>query len=499
VQTSSRTIAEQIASYAETKPDQPAVTCAGETASWAELSAGAARMAAHFLEAGAAHGDYVTIALPNSVAFVEAAVAAWWIGATPVPISSKLPAAERTAIIALAQSAVLVTDIEDADGGGATVLTLADLRSASSRSRASQPAPAPNPLPSPNWKAVGSGGSTGRPKLIVGVQDAAAEAITPIAELLRVPVGSTLLVPGPLSHNAPFIATTFGLLRGNHVVLMPRFDASECLRLAELHRARWMYQVPTMMLRIWRLGEAERAGRDLSSIETVFHMAAPCPVWLKREWIDWLGAETLMELYAGTEMQGMTVVRGDDWLTHPGTVGQVHLGEMEVRDEDGKPLPPGEIGEIWMRRGADEPIPYRYLGASARSAGENWESLGDNGQFDADGYLFLADRSADMIVVGGSNVYPAEIEAALDEHPAVRSSCVIGLPNEDLGNVPHALVDLLGEASDDELLSWVRERVAPYKVPKSIERVDEPLRDDAGKVRRSQLRAARLAATSSGG
>jgi bile acid-coenzyme A ligase len=495
---SSRTIAEQIASYASLRGDAAAVTCADETVSWRELSAGAAQMAAHYLEAGATHGDYVTIALPNSVAFVEATLAAWWIGATPVPISSKLPAAERTAIIALAESAVLVTDLEDAPGGGAEVLTLAELRGDPSRSRAGQPAPAP--VPSPAWKAVGSGGSTGRPKLIVGVQDAAADAITPIAELLRVPVDSTLLVPGPLSHNAPFISTTFGLLRGNHVVLMPRFDASECLRLAELHRAQWMYQVPTMMLRIWRLPEAERAARDLSSVETVFHMAAPCPPWLKREWIDWLGAETLMELYAGTELQAMTIVRGDDWLAHPGTVGQVHLGEMEIRDEAGQPLPPGEIGEIWMRRGAEEPIPYRYLGATARSAGENWESLGDNGHFEADGYLFLADRSADMILVGGTNVYPAEIEAALDEHPAVRSSCVIGLPNEDLGNVPHALVDLLHEASDEELLSWVRERVAPYKVPKSIERVDQPLRDDAGKVRRSQLRAARLpTSTSSAG
>jgi bile acid-coenzyme A ligase len=172
---------------------------------------------------------------------------------------------------------------------------------------------------------------------------------------------------------------------------------------------------------------------------------------------------------------------------------------MEIRGPGGEPLRVGETGEIWMRRGPGQPAPYHYIGADARASDDGWESLGDNGRFDANGYLYLADRSTDMIVVGGSNVYPAEIESALDEHPAVRSSCVIGLPHEDLGNVPHAIVQLAGEVADDELLDWVRERVAPYKVPKSVERVTEPIRDDAGKVRRSQLRAERIAALAGAG
>jgi bile acid-coenzyme A ligase len=480
------TLAQQLEAHAQRVPDAPAITCAQETATWRELVDGAARMAAHFEAAGATAGSLVTIGLPNSVAFVQAAVGAWWIGATPAPISNRLPAGERRAIIELAAPAVAV-GVEAGDAAGRPVLSLEELG-------AEMPVSPATDRPPPCWKAITSGGSTGRPKLIVANQPGEVERVEPLAALLNVPTDITMVVPGPLSHNAPFAAMSVGLMLGNHVVLMPRFNASECLRLAEEHRAVWLYQVPTMMLRIWRLPEEERRGRDLSNLRVVFHMAAPCPPWLKREWIDWLGGDAILELYAGTELQAMTIVNGTEWVAHPGTVGRVMLGEMEIRDADGRPLPAGETGEIWMRRGPEEPSPYHYLGADARTATDNWESLGDNGHFDDDGYLYLADRSTDMIVVGGSNVYPAEIEAALDEHPAVRSSCVIGLPHEDLGSAPYALVELAEEASDEELIAWVRDRVAPYKVPKGVERVHEPLRDDAGKVRRSQLRAARLPA-----
>jgi bile acid-coenzyme A ligase len=222
-------------------------------------------------------------------------------------------------------------------------------------------------------------------------------------------------------------------------------------------------------------------------------MAAPCPQWLKQAWIDWLGPDTVLELYAGTELQALTVVSGSEWLAHPGTVGRPVIGEVEVRDPDGAVLASGEIGELWLRRGADQPPPYRYIGATARSAPAGWESLGDMGYVDDEGYVYLTDRQTDMILVGGENVYPAEIEAALDEHPAVLSCCVIGLPDADLGNAPHAIVELADPVSDDELIAHLRERLAPPKVPRTIERIDHSLRDDAGKVRRPALRAARLA------
>ena len=248
-----------------------------------------------------------------------------------------------------------------------------------------------------------------------------------------------------------------------------------------------------MMHRIWRLPEAVRLAVDVSALEVAFHMAAPCPPWLKQGWIDWLGPEKVLELNGGTELQAMTVITGTEWLAHRGSVGRPVLGEIEIRDLGSRPVPPGQEGEIWMRRGPGAPPPYRYIGATARSAADGWESLGDIGKVDADGYVYITDRLADMILVGGANVYPAEIEAALDEHPAVQSSCVIGWPDEDLGNVPYAIVELSEPVSDQDLMAYLGQRLAPYKLPRVIERATDPLRDDAGKVRRSALRAERIA------
>jgi bile acid-coenzyme A ligase len=169
------------------------------------------------------------------------------------------------------------------------------------------------------------------------------------------------------------------------------------------------------------------------------------------------------------------------------------LGEIEIRDLEGRPVPAGQEGEIWMRRGPDAEAPYQYIGATARSASGGWESLGDIGHVDADGYVYVTDRLTDMILVGGANVYPAEVEAALEEHPGVRSCCVIGLPDEDLGNIPYAIVELSGPVSDEDLMAHLRQRLAPHKLPRVIERATTPLRDDAGKVRRPALRAERIA------
>jgi bile acid-coenzyme A ligase len=343
---------------------------------------------------------------------------------------------------------------------------------------------------SPSIKALMSGGSTGRPKLIVATNPAEAEGQLRFAAFMRMRPEDTALITAPLHHNGPFMTSTGTLTTGGHVVLPGRFDAETTLRLIEQHRAGWAYLVPTMMSRIWKLPDEVRHRHDLSSLHTVMHMAAPCPMYLKQAWIDWLGPDRILELYAGTEAQAATLITGTEWLEHPGSVGRPTTGDMQVCDEDGNPLPPGEVGEIWLRSRIGPT--YRYIGATARSREDGWESLGDLGWMDADGYLYLSDRMTDMVLVGGSNVYPAEVEAALDEHPAVLSSCVIGLPDDDLGNRLHALIQLSTEVTDDELRSWCTQRLTKYKVPRSFERVTEPLRDDAAKVRRTALRQARL-------
>jgi bile acid-coenzyme A ligase len=201
-----------------------------------------------------------------------------------------------------------------------------------------------------------------------------------------------IIVTGPISHNAPFVSAAVGALLGNHVVVMPRFDPADTLYLIERWQATSIVLVPTMMLRIWRLPEALRTAADLSSLGAMLHTGAPCPTWLKRAWIDWLGPDRVLELYGGTELQAGTLINGAEWLAHPGSVGRVVFGEIEIRDLDNQMLPPGEAGEIWMRRG---PKP--------RSTAEGWESLGDIGYLDSEGYLYITDRLDDMMVVGGAN------------------------------------------------------------------------------------------------
>jgi bile acid-coenzyme A ligase len=350
--------------------------------------------------------------------------------------------------------------------------------------------PLPDAVSNP-WKAMTSGGSTGRPKLILagtpGLLDPEANP------LLMITRDGVHMMPGPLYHNGPFVWTTTALLGGNHVILGGKFDAEKTLQLIDRYHPDSMYIVPTMMARIWKLPTAVRERYDVSSLKVVWHLAAPCPPWLKEAWIEWLGPDAIYELYAGTEAQSATIITGREWLEHKGSVGKPLSGEMKAFDPMGNELPPGEVGEIYMRS-ANGAKTYEYVGAEARTLPGGWESLGDMGSVDADGYVYLTDRQTDMILVGGSNVYPAEVESALDEHPRVRSCAVVGLPDDDLGSRPHAIIHTDdGTPIDlDDLRTFLGERLVRYKVPRTFEFTDEPLRDDAGKLRRSALRAERL-------
>jgi bile acid-coenzyme A ligase len=414
----------------------------------------------------------VTIALPNGAAFVATTIASWKLGAIPQPVSARLPVRELDAIIELAKPRVVVDTALDVDGMDAGAL--------------------PDAVSNP-YKAMTSGGSTGRPKLILANQ---ASLIDPDAvPLLGMKLNGTHVMPGPLYHNGPFIWTMTALLAGNHVVLGGKFDAERTLQLVDRYHPDSMYVVPTMMARISKLPPEVRDRYDVSSLMVVWHLAAPCPPWLKEEWINWLGAETIWELYGGTEAQAATIITGVEWMQHRGSVGRVNVDQFKIVRPDGSVAEPGEVGEVFMRPSGDENVhTYRYVGAVARRIDGGWESLGDMGAIDVDGYLYLSDRQTDMILAGGANIYPAEIEAALDEHGRVRSCAVIGLPDDDLGNVVHAIVQTDdGSPIDlDELRTHLAERLVRYKIPRTFEFTTEPLRDDAGKLRRSALRAERL-------
>lgn len=478
-----------VAHWASLQGERIAIDHEGRTVTWNDLERRTNRLARAYEALGVGQDDFVTIGLPNSIGFIEACFAAWKLGATPQPISARLPKLERDQIVELGAPALVV---------GCPAGEYADTPCVP---EGFEPDPALSDAPLPertavSLKAMTSGGSTGRPKLIVHGAPAAWDTDIPY---LEIPLQGAMLIPGPLYHNGPFVWAMVAMFRGCTIGLTTRFDAEETLKLIERLRIDTAYMVPTMMRRIWALPEEVRARYDLSSLKALWHLAAPCPAWLKECFIGWLGPEVIWELYGGTEGQGSTTIRGDEWLTHRGSVGRpVATCEMKIVDEDGRTLPAGEIGEVFIRQLDPAARTYRYIGASAKAIDDRWESLGDMGWMDAEGYLYLTDRLSDMILVGGANIYPAEVEAALDAFAGVRSSAVIGLPDEDMGNRLHAIVDRPeGPADAAAMAAHLRERLVGYKVPKSFEYVDEPLRDDAGKVRRKALREARLGAGTS--
>ncbi len=472
----------------DASPTRPAIACDGKVATRAELERAADTRARAWREFGVEEGDGVAIALPNSIDFFECVFAAWKLGAVPIPLSHRLPENEQRAIVELARPRLIVGVPAERYPDR---LVLADAGSTRSHARA-----ATERLPdrtSPHAHAIASGGSSGTPKLIVDAQPA---RFDPEATHYGMNAEVVVLIPGPLFHTGPFLNARECLMRGGLVVLMSRFDPEEALSLIEAHRVQWVNLVPTMLHRIWRLPEHVRSRYDLSSLERVVSSGAPCAEWLMRAWIDWIGPDRMFEAYGGTERIGGTLISGREWLAHPGSVGRP-TGGRRVRivgadgGADGRELPPGEIGDVFFLPPGGQGSTYRYVGATARATDDGWETLGDVGYLDLEGFLYLVDRRTDMIVTGGENVYPAEVEGVLDGHPGVGSSCVIGLPDEDLGQRLHAIVQA-DPGIEASLRAHLAALLVRYKIPRSIEFVGEPLRDDAGKLRRAQKRAERM-------
>jgi len=474
-----------LSAQAADTPDRPAMTIGGRTVSFAEFDAAANRRARDLASAGIVQGDRVILAMPNRLEYLQCAFALWKLGVTPCPVSHRLAAGEFGTILSLSGAVRVI-------GSGAmpgTAGLLYDVDRPLDEALSADPLPVAIAQPG---KIATSGGSTGRPKLIV---DPIPSVWGPDKEGCRRGPRLTLLNPGPLYHSAPFNTTTMAMAQGTHIICMDQFEPREWLRLVEAHRVDYAYMVPTMMTRIARLPAAETRTADLSSIRTLLHMAAPCPSDVKRWWIDRIGAEQVWEVYGGTERIGVTTIGGAEWLAHPGSVGAAAPGqEILITEADGTPLPPGEIGEIRFRKASGVGTSYAYIGSGDRILGDS-DSFGDMGWLDADGYLHIADRRTDMILIGGVNVYPAAIEAAVETLPGVLCCAVIGLPDPDLGNTVHAIVEIAPDhAMPDEgdFVKAMSQAVSGLGRPRSVEFTHEPVRDEAGKVRRSALRAARL-------
>ncbi len=478
----------RVSMLAEEHPEQDAiifVPLEGEElrVSWGRLERRSNQLARLLASRGVDDESRVVVGMPNSPDHFLLTIAAWKLGALVIPIRYNLPARERDALLELAQPTVVA-----APWGRESAHPYIS-REELDQSHALDDGWLPDVVAHPG-KSVCSGGSTGLPKIIV---DPRPWAFVP-GEVGRVGVGmrpgQVQLVAGPLYHNSPFSWSHMGLFEDHTLVLFEKFDAARVVAAIERHRVNFGFLAPTMMQRIVRMPGIEE--RDFSSVEAFFHTAAPCPPWLKRAWIELLGPEKLYEGFGSTEAVGSCRIRGDEWLEHPGSLGRPVGCDLAILDEQWQPVPAGEVGEIFMRPHGSRTT-YEYIGSDpAKTTPEGFVSVGDMGWVDDDGYLFLADRRTDLIITGGANVYPAEVEAALSEHRGIADVAVIGLLDDEWGKRVHAVVQPGQELSEAELDAHCRERLASYKVPKTWEFVAQLPRDEAGKIRRSALVAERV-------
>jgi len=466
--------------------DEVAIVFAAEdgserTVTWEELDTRSTQLAHVLAGRGVATGDLLAISLRNSPEHLMACFGAWKVGAVPVPMRWDLPPWERDRVLATLAPKLLI-DAEHAH--------LFD----ESLTAPSEPL---GEVVAPHGWGICSSGSTGTPKVIlvknpglyypVGGVSTVVEAYGPL------PDPQLVLVPAPLYHTNGFTATR-NLMAGVQIVLLERFNAPRILDLIERHRVTGFIGATPMLQRLVQVPGIDE--RDLSSLDWVQQGAAPLPVWLGRRWCELVRPERFFLSYGASEMHGLVVCRGDEWLEHPGTLGRGFSDtEMKILGPDGAELPPTEVGSIYMRTPTG-PAAY-YVGDNVTQmtqTEDGFVTVGDLGWLDEDGFLHLADRRVDMIVTGAANVFPAEVEAALSEHPLIADVVVIGLPDREWGRRVHAIVQPLDQdvtIDPEDVIDFARARLAPYKVPKTVEVVTSGLRNDAMKFNRAALVAER--------
>jgi long-chain acyl-CoA synthetase len=473
---------------------------------WSELEGICRRVANGFHALGLAEGDRVCVMAGNRVEYVEVMLASLRGGTRVVPINWHLTAPEVAYMLSDSGARVLVCDSENAavaraaamQAGLAEVIVIGEDYDAWQATQ-SDAEPANHGAGGPMFY---TSGTTGRPK---GVISRARETTLEDAwELWRRnaatwcyrQTGGTHLVACPIYHAAPYANVLMAVAMGQGLALMPRFDAEDFLHQVAAHRVTTTHVVPTQMTRLARLPGDVKERYDTSSLVHLVHGAAPCPGWVKQQLIDWLGP-VIVEYYAFSEGAGSTFASSAEWLAKPGTVGKPAEGvEMLIADDGGHAVAQGDVGTLYFRR-PGVPLP-EYHNAPEKTASSmlegGWFTVGDVGWVDEDGYLFLSDRKIDMIISGGVNIYPAEVEAALSEHPAVEDCAVFGVPDDEWGESVKAAVALApsarGDAHLDEhtLIGWCRERIAAFKCPTSIDFVHAVPREASGKMMKRKLR-----------
>jgi fatty-acyl-CoA synthase len=480
--------------WAQVTPDKPAVVMAGtaDAVTFAELDERSIRLARLWHDAGLRPGDGVALFMENQPRFFEVVWAAMRSGLRISPVNRYLPAAEAAyivndcdarAIVTSAALAEVAAELADHIPGCKLRLSVDGLVDGyDSYEDALVGVPA-DPLDDEplGQLMLYSSGTTGRPKGVIRPQPARSVrdglgAVSGVGALFGMNSDTVYLSPAPVYHAAPlgFCMATMGI--GGTVVLMDHFDPLDALAALERHRCTHSQWVPTMFSRMLKLPEEDRNRFDLSAHKVAIHAAAPCPRLVKEAMFEWWGP-IIYEYYGGSELNGLTYVGPQDWLAHPGTVGRAVLGTLHICDEDGNELPVGEPGLVYFEQ---EVAPFRYhkdeeqTNSSRHAAHPNWTALGDVGYVDGDGFLFLTDRATFMIISGGVNIYPREIEDVLVMHPLVDDVAVFGVPNADMGEEVKAVVQLTPGVEETpelaaELMAYARERLAHYKCPKTVD------------------------------
>jgi long-chain acyl-CoA synthetase len=501
--------------HAKTQPEKPAVVMggSGETVTYRQLDERSARLAQYFFSQGLRPGDKVALMSENHPRFYEVYWAALRSGLYLTTINRYLAPDEAAYLVNDSGSLILVTTAHMSETAtamldlipGCPVRLMMDGLEPGFRSYEETIAVYP-PLPLANQPRgdvmLYSSGTTGRPKGIerplrgTQIDDPERKGIyTILTALLGMSGDSTYLCPAPLYHSAglQWSAGTHEL--GGTVVVMEKFDAEDFLALIGREGVTHTQVVPTMMVRIMKLPPERRTTYDLSTLECLLHAAAPCPVEVKHQVIDWLGP-IVSEFFAATEGNGMTFITAPEWLAHEGSVGRPVTGIPHICEDNGGELPVGSPGLIYFEQ---DIMPFQYHGdaektqASRHPDHPNWSAIGDVGFLDPDGYLYLTDRKAFMIISGGVNIYPAEIESCLIMHPKVADVAVFGLPDQEMGEYVQAVVQpAAGTQGDDELaaelLAFAKERLASFKVPRVLDFRDELPRLPTGKLYKNGLR-----------
>ncbi len=482
--------------HARTAPDRPAVvmTDGSPGLTYAQLEDRADRGAHLLRELGIGKGENIAYWLPNCPDVYEVYWAGQRAGLYITPIATALTAEEADYIIGNSGSKLVVVDSGMAGLAalprreGVTVMTREEWRAALDR----QPA-GPILDEAPGFHMVYSSGTTGRPKGIrLPLPQGGVTDMHQLAEQIQARYGLgpdyVYLSPAPLYHTAPLAYTTACHRLGATVVVMPKFDAEEALKAIQNYRVTMTQMVPTMFVRMLKLPEEVRKSYDVSSLRYVVHAAAPCPVPVKHAMIEWLGP-IIYEYYGGSEGNGSTAITSEEWLQKPGSVGRASWGTLHICNDEGDELPAGEQGIVYFEGGWD----FQYLGDEEKTRDARnpkhptWSALGDVGYLDEDGYLFLTDRKSYMIISGGVNIYPQEVENLLITHPRVADAAVIGVPNPDFGEEVKAVVQPMdpAEATPEfaaELITFCKQHLSPVKCPRSVDFDPALPRLDNGKL-----------------